>query len=441
MTRVAAKLVISLGWRKYLAGMLVGLFASLALVALCVSVPATAQSSASLPQQKPIAFLSVPYHGSERVNAYFDHNFPTYWVNGTIEIYNGWIATNAITCTTRAYLHVGSGTCLYYDGHPGYDFDLDYEPVLAPADGQVIDARWWNWNDRSDNLGLFLGIDHGNGYKTYYGHLSAASVLTNYTVYQGQIIGTSGDTGNSTGRHLHFEVRLNDTPTDPFGGSNSHWLWVDGAWTGNWANHFWGTQAVPRYATALIVDDDNPQQIGDPNDDPNFTKGHTVPQSEACPPGNCPYWYRDPTVGHDNDMLYTYSNGNVTNYWAYWVPPQPGLYDVQVFVPRQNATTWSARYCLMWSYNYMPLDCMLVDQNGTADRWLSLGVHKFGTYPSAPWFGLRVSDATGEGGDAHGIQACPDVIQGQHWCSIGVDAVRFRPLLWLVYLPSVLKNR
>jgi len=383
------------------------------------------------PQQVPVPFLGVPYYGSERVNAYFDHNFPTYWVNGTIEIYNGWTATNANICDVSAYRHISSGTCLYYDGHPAYDFDLDYEPVLAAADGTVIRAGWFNWNNRSADLGLRLYITHTNGYETRYGHLSAITVLTNTQVRRGQIIGTSGNTGHSTGRHLHFEVRLNDEPTDPFGGSGSQWLWVDGSWGGTWANHLWTGQPTPRYGADLMVDDDNPQQVGDPYDDPNFTKGRTVidqwgyPSYITCPPNACLYWWRETNTGQYGDMLWTNTSANVSDYWVRWLPPRPGLYDVQVYIPAYNATTWGARYCLIWSYNYMPSMCMLVDQNGTSNRWLSLGIYRFGGYPSAPWYGVWTDDKTGE------AQA------GRN--QLGVDAMRFRSP-WPVYIPVVLKD-
>ena len=105
-----------------------GLIGLLVFFGLSRASPTAAQPLTFVsPQQVPPAFLSVPYYGSEQVNSYFDHDYPTYWVNGTIEIYNGWTATNAVTCTTTAYRHVSSGTCLYYDGHPGYDLRYSEE--------------------------------------------------------------------------------------------------------------------------------------------------------------------------------------------------------------------------------------------------------------------------------------------------------------------------
>jgi murein DD-endopeptidase MepM/ murein hydrolase activator NlpD len=77
-------------------------------------------------------------------------------------------------------------------------------PILAAQSGTVITAGW-----NAGGYGNYVIIDHGNGYKTLYGHMLNNSVLVKagQKVSQGQRIGTMGSTGRSTGTHLHFEVK------------------------------------------------------------------------------------------------------------------------------------------------------------------------------------------------------------------------------------------
>ena len=82
--------------------------------------------------------------------------------------------------------------------------------IVAAAAGTIIYAGWLG------GYGNVTLIDHGNGVATAYGHQSAIFV-TGGAVSQGQAIGAVGSTGNSTGPHLHFEVRINAAPVDPLG--------------------------------------------------------------------------------------------------------------------------------------------------------------------------------------------------------------------------------
>lgn len=77
-------------------------------------------------------------------------------------------------------------------------------PVVASADGTVIIARTSGYNG---GYGLYVAIKHSNGTQTVYGHLSRVNVSVGQRVEQGQIIGVVGNTGRSTGPHLHFEIR------------------------------------------------------------------------------------------------------------------------------------------------------------------------------------------------------------------------------------------
>lgn len=101
---------------------------------------------------------------------------------------------------------IGDGTGF----HEGLDIAVDYgTPVRATASGKVSMAGW------VDGYGNLVEIDHGNGFVTRYGHNSMLLVVQGQEVKAGDIISLAGSTGRSTGPHVHYEVRVNGTPTDP----------------------------------------------------------------------------------------------------------------------------------------------------------------------------------------------------------------------------------
>ena len=81
--------------------------------------------------------------------------------------------------------------------------------VMATSGGKVTTAGW------QSGYGYVVYIDHGNGVTSRYGHLSKILVSVGQTVSQGTVIARSGNTGNSTGPHLHFEIRVNGTAVNP----------------------------------------------------------------------------------------------------------------------------------------------------------------------------------------------------------------------------------
>ncbi len=94
--------------------------------------------------------------------------------------------------------------------HEGLDIASSYgNPVHATANGRITQAGWVN------GYGYLVEIDHGNGIKTRYGHNSAILVSVGDQVVQGQTISLIGSTGNSTGPHCHYEVRVNGEAVDP----------------------------------------------------------------------------------------------------------------------------------------------------------------------------------------------------------------------------------
>ena len=101
-----------------------------------------------------------------------------------------------------------------FDGafHKGLDLAAgEGTPTYAAADGTVVIAGW------SDSAGNWVVINHGNGLTTKYMHHSALCVTAGQTVVKGQQIGYVGDTGNSFGAHLHFQVESGGVAVDPLG--------------------------------------------------------------------------------------------------------------------------------------------------------------------------------------------------------------------------------
>ena len=95
-------------------------------------------------------------------------------------------------------------------GHTGLDIAAPAgTPIKAAADGKVIFSGY------SGGYGYVVKLDNGNGVETYYGHCSSLYVSTGEKVEAGDVIAAVGSTGNSTGNHLHFEVRVNGTEVNP----------------------------------------------------------------------------------------------------------------------------------------------------------------------------------------------------------------------------------
>jgi murein DD-endopeptidase MepM/ murein hydrolase activator NlpD len=91
----------------------------------------------------------------------------------------------------------------YWSGHLGIDIAAQAGDGMFASDSGVVVFAGWS----TVGYGNMVMIDHGNGYQTLYGHMSAVSVHCGQSVYQGSYIGAAGSTGNSTGPHIHFEIR------------------------------------------------------------------------------------------------------------------------------------------------------------------------------------------------------------------------------------------
>lgn len=132
---------------------------------------------------------------------------------GTISGSTGDGSSNGKLDYPTSYRTISAGYPNYSSGkyHGGIDFPCPTgTKVCAAADGKVIAAKELNYS-----YGHYIIIDHGNGLTTLYAHNSKLLVGVGDTVTKGQAIAYSGSTGNSTGPHCHFEVRVNGVRVNP----------------------------------------------------------------------------------------------------------------------------------------------------------------------------------------------------------------------------------
>lgn len=99
----------------------------------------------------------------------------------------------------------------FWYGHGAIDVGAAEGSAVAASDTGTV--TWAGWNVYG--YGNLIVINHGNGYETYYGHLSNVGVVPGQVVNQGQYIGSSGNTGRSSGPHLHFEIRYFNSMLEP----------------------------------------------------------------------------------------------------------------------------------------------------------------------------------------------------------------------------------
>ena len=120
----------------------------------------------------------------------------------------GKLGTGSFVWPVPGYSGISRWANLPY-GHRGVDITAAYgTPIYAADAGTVIAAQWHNHPTAS--WGYYVEIDHGNGYKTLYAHMSSFVVQAGQTVAKGQLIGYVGATGFATGNHCHFEMYYNN---------------------------------------------------------------------------------------------------------------------------------------------------------------------------------------------------------------------------------------
>ena len=107
------------------------------------------------------------------------------------------------------------------NNHLGIDIRASYGTPIKAARGGVVTTSTYN-----SSYGNYVVVSHGNGDSTRYAHMSSRAVKEGQTVSQGQILGYVGSTGSSTGNHLHFEVFIGGSRTDPINQYPSLKLWI-----------------------------------------------------------------------------------------------------------------------------------------------------------------------------------------------------------------------
>lgn len=348
---------------------------------------------------------------------------------------------------------------------------MDYEPVLASSDGIVVEANYDIVSCHTCLYGLEIIIKHdvyGQIYRTRYAHLSALAVQVGQVVKSGQIIGTSGSTGSSTGPHLHFDVSIcinefciiedDFKAIDPFGwnpdpvapvqvdpwaqyssGAVSWCMWGDGEFVdlcdSNRQSH---PIPQPYYGDGYYIDDTVDISSG-------FIKGYDQTLQCAGVDPVCPMWWES-GVGFGFHVYRTIMDGwdgyyETPDNWGKWEAGNyfDGDYEILVYSPsipgfNNDTFTWRAYFSVVDSSG-VPTG-KIIDQHidigqnyNPRDKWLSLGIYDLDTN-SAVYFMDSGED----------FSHCPDsvVFNGQHWCRVVIDAVAFIEVHHIIYLPTVM---
>jgi len=242
----------------------------------------------------------------------------------------------------------------------GVDFGLYYETVYASGKGTVYLAGWDN-----TGWGYQVVIKHPDGTYTRYAHLSYYFVSQNSRVGNGSPIGYSGNSGTSTGAHLHFEMYNNSTlssssstPFTPIYGLRNSGI---------------------QYSYAQIVDNANLNHDRYDNSTPLIDNSDSRFSTTGI-------WYSQSGLGFGRvssssaDMKWTYANGSTVSSTAKWIPLLPAnkTYEVFAFIPTNYGTTPRAHYKIISNGT---ITHKYINQNQYANDWVSLGSY-YGTTTS-----------------------------------------------------------
>lgn len=330
--------------------------------------------------------LRPPFNGTYRLTSFFDHYYPNYTADpdGRITIYTG---ENVADCSPHCYR-----------GHNGYDWSMvTGTQVLAAADG-IVEFT----GDTGDGYGNKVVIDHQSGYRTMYGHFrntNPFNVTPGQRVRSGDVIGWSGDTGTSSGPHLHFSVYRgafhSNNVTDPFG------------WRGTQPDPLRNFPNVGQGHTASCLwrsHDEDPISCADTIVE-DAGQGSTISGA-----------WNVSVMGNGYHMYYRYTTTD-NNIYATWTSTSTmrGPHQVYAYIPSQNATTRNATY---WIWTIDGWRDFHIDQLGYSDEWVLMGTYMLPANYAHVWMYANTGESPAR------------------W--IAADAIKFRQ--YRVNLPLVLSN-
>jgi murein DD-endopeptidase MepM/ murein hydrolase activator NlpD len=416
-------------------------------VLLFVTAGPSVRVDAASTRWQSAGFLSPPYYGTSEITSVFDHELPLWSANDG----NSW---------TMHYDGVrdGAGARSSYDQHRGIDYWMRYEPVRAAAPGTAARANWADPADHRASYGLHVRIDHADGFRTIYGHMSVLRVQQGDTIPAGtdelgRIIGLSGNTGlcygwegtgpyglctvndpPSCGAHMHFQLEHDGKPENPYG-------WI-GPFADPWSLYPDGATSVDRWlhypsvTNSDVFPADAPLSLPpiplDEEGDVTIDDGDA--DFEEVPAG-C--WTVDGAAGWDGDYRHRAVPGaDCTATWYFPEGLPAGMHHVFIHVPNDNvplsarsATVEAARYTV---YHTASLATPEVKQNKIAivnqwaypntyhtSRWVYAGTYYFDSNP----FGTDYVRLESQTLDSTG--------------TLAADAVRFVPVVYpyQTYLP------
>jgi murein DD-endopeptidase MepM/ murein hydrolase activator NlpD len=129
-----------------------------------------------------------------------------------VTAYTGPVESEATGAGIFYWPAIGVLTQNYWYAHRAIDIGASVGAAIIASDSGYVSFAGWT----DIGYGYLVVLDHANGYQTYYAHLGQIFVVEGQTVSAGEVIGAMGSTGNSTGPHLHFEIRYNGYPTNPW---------------------------------------------------------------------------------------------------------------------------------------------------------------------------------------------------------------------------------